>query len=552
RSKPPETPTIRYLTYSGHDRSPAASPDGRTVAFCSDRDGRPRIWLKDLASGSEVALTEGPDDFPRFSPDGSMVLFTRGVDPFHASLYRVATLGGEPRKLVDDVLRSSDWSPDGRQVAFVRNFGTSQAIGVVGANGEGQREVIRVDSFPRHPRWSPDGRFIAAVQQGEGFRMTIFLVGADGKGARSLPWAPGGFEMSSPAWTGAEEVVYSQSESVGQAAVPGGTARIIRQSIASGAGQMLFPSPHNSAVLDVIGRGRVVFDAISNRQNLREFPLQGKTVSPQYRWLAQGSSQDRQPVYSPGGEWVLFTSNRSGNLDLWEMSTKTGALRRITDDPADDWDPAFTPDGKKIIWSSNRSGHFEIWMADADGSNARQVTSDGVDAEHPTMTRDGQWTVYDSGNAAKGGLWKIHPDGSGATRLVAKAFVAEVSPDGLCAVYGIPDGALRVVRTADGADMGFAAPNGRPRWMPDGHAVAFTGPDEKGVRGIFVQDFIPGQDTSKTRRKLGGFDPQMETESFGISPDGTRITISSRESLNNLMLAERVPGIAPPARKAQH
>lgn len=76
-----------------------------------------------------------------------------------------------------------------------------------------------------------------------------------------------------------------------------------------------------------------------------------------------GQCRDRQPCYSPDGERVVFSSNRSGNLDLWEVSRKTGTVRRLTDDSADDWDPGFTRHGK-LIWSSNRFGAFEIWIAD--------------------------------------------------------------------------------------------------------------------------------------------------------------------------------------------
>ncbi|WP_410960638.1 TolB family protein, partial [Salmonella sp. SAL4357] len=75
-------------------------------------------------------------------------------------------------------------------------------------------------------------------------------------------------------------------------------------------------------------------------------------------------------MYSPDGSRILFSSTRSGNLDLWEIETKSGALKRITEDSAEDWDPAYTRDGKKIIWSSSRSGHFEIWMTNTDGSGA--------------------------------------------------------------------------------------------------------------------------------------------------------------------------------------
>lgn len=62
---------------------------------------------------------------------------------------------------------------------------------------------------------------------------------------------------------------------------------------------------------------------------------------------------------------------------------------------------------------------------------------------------------------------------------------------------------------------------------------------------------MPGQDTSKTRRRLVGFDLVTATESFGISPNGSRITIAGWEQVLSLMMAERVPGVSPPQRKGQ-
>src|SRR5260370_7042325 len=76
RTNSPKTPVLKYLPYSGHDYSPAASPDGKTIAFTSDRDGRPRIWLKEFAGGAEKALSAGPDDYARFSPDAATILFS--------------------------------------------------------------------------------------------------------------------------------------------------------------------------------------------------------------------------------------------------------------------------------------------------------------------------------------------------------------------------------------------------------------------------------------------------------------------------------------------
>lgn len=280
------------------------------------------------------------------------------------------------------------------------------------------------------------------------------------------------------------------------------------------------------------------------------------------RSITRGNSTDRQPAYSPDGERVVFASTRS-NFDIWEMSRQTEAIHRLTDDPGDDYDPAFTHDGKKLLWSSNRTGHFEIWIAEADGSGAKQLTHDGVDAENATSTPEGLWVVYISGNPEKIGVWKVRMDGSAPTLLAAGwRGLPEVSPDGqyaLCSFgYNSRVGGVRVVRIADGGIVPFeirvemrketTATMGRARWMPDGRAIALVGQDERGGNGVFVQDFVPGRDTTPTRRPLAGFDPEASTESFGISPDGSHLVLATWEQLFSIMTAEGIPDIGPPPR----
>ena len=550
----PHAPELRALTYSGHDSSPAASPDGRTIAFSSDRDGTRRIWLKDLAGGGEAALTSGGvDNDPRFSPDGSAILFTRTPPSGPSSLYRISTLGSEPRKLIGDAAMG-DWSPDGRQIAFVRHNGGFWILLVAGSDGSSPREIVKVDDGITegifYPRWSPDGRTIAVARAAPGGATPwqILLADPSGKGTRSISSPPGGSRISSVAWSGSGgEIVYSQGESMSGfiGVTAAGTARVILQNVHSAAFQTLFRLPDNSATFDVIGPGRVVFDSFSSRENLQELAPNSKTMP---RWLTQGDSQDREPVYSPDGEWVLFVSNRSGSLDLWEVSTKSGALRRITEDAAVDWDPAFFPDGKKILWSSNRGGSLEVWMADADGSGARQVTHDGVDAENPTGTRDGQWIIYDSRNPDKAGQWKIHPDGSGATRIKqGRCPVPGVSPDGRYLICG-PLGEGHAIRVADGAELAAGLRGDRPRWILDGRLVALLGRDEKGVLGVFLQEFAPDRDTSRTARPLGGFDRDLAPETYDISPDGSRLTLALKEGQVKLMQADGVLPVTRPAR----
>ncbi|HVF61987.1 MAG TPA: protein kinase [Thermoanaerobaculia bacterium] len=564
---PPQLFTLRPITFSGRDRAPAASPDGRTVAFVSERDGRARIWLKQLATGSEAALTAGGDDAPRFSPDGATILFAR-TDGGRTDLYRVSILGGEERRLVANAA-SGDFSPDGRRLVFVRNIGeppqSGTAVYLANADGSGARELARLAQDPvANPRFSPDGRLVALTGSfSTGARtQPIYLVRTDGSGFSRLepppPWPIG--RLSSVVWVGAEELVYSQPESVA-GDISGSSARIVRQNLRTGRAWPLEWTPQNSLVLDLLGSGRLVLDARSPRENLREIPLD--PAAGPGRWLTQGNSTDRQPAYDPDGDWVAFSSTRNGNFDLWMVSTRTGAVRQLTDDAAADWDPAFTPDGRHLLWSSDRGGHFEIWMAERDGSGARQVSRDGVDAENPTMTADGRWIVYASGKAGSEGVWKVRPDGSRTTRIRAGCNgIPEVSPDGRYVLCGHGVDLFRtdlvVSRVADGAPVPFtirvtgtvrgAPVLGRARWLPDGKAIAFVGQDERGVFGVFAQDFVPGRDTSATRRLLGGLEPEATTESFGISPDGRRLTVAILERLSSVMVADGLPDVARPQR----
>ncbi len=82
-------------------------------------------------------------------------------------------------------------------------------------------------------------------------------------------------------------------------------------------------------------------------------------------------------------------------------------------------------------------------------------------------------------------------------------------------------------------------------------AIAFVGQNEDGLSGIYVQDFVPGKDTGASRRPLAGFSSEYESESFGISPDGTKLTLAAVDETFGLKIAEGVPGVAPPAATAR-
>ncbi|HET7437368.1 MAG TPA: protein kinase [Thermoanaerobaculia bacterium] len=545
----PEPPRLRTLTYSGRDSAPAASPDGKLIAFVSTRDGQRRIWIKQLADGTEVAVTSGPDDSaPRFARDGSTLLFTRAENGASA-IHRVAAVGGEPRKLIDDAY-DGDWSPDLRRIAFIRTRTGKARLSTVCVaeldTGNVRELVASAEEDYGGPRWSPDGKTIAVTRHPHSTASASVVLIEEATGethelARDTPHGA----VSAVAWSGNDTILYCELEALTGAALRrrGGGAAVVMQNVRSGDARVLLRNPHGSAdTLDLAGGGRLIFCEDVTRQNLQELTT-GET--PHARWLSHGTSMDRQPAYTRDGQRIVFASDRGGNPDLWELTIATGALRRLTDHDAVDWDPHVAPDGA-LLWSSNRGGHFEVWTATRDGANPKQITSDGVDAENPTVPADGSAIYYDSSNPKSDGLWRIPRSGGAATLVVAGETIhPEVSADGMYVVYERPENgdtsAIDVVRTTDGhvfhLAQGLTFRTVRARWVGATHTIAF-----RTSNGIVTQDFSPDADTSATRRMLLATS-DLTPETFALAPDGKHAVVSVIDEASALMIAEGIDAL---------
>jgi len=546
----PGPPAARPLTHSGKDEAPAASPDGRFIAFVSSRDGRERVWLKQLADGTEVALTSGPEDWaPRFSSDGATLFFTRAT-PAGIAIYRVPVLGGEPRKVLDNAF-DADVARDGR-IAFIRNRagGTrTSTLCVASSDATSVKEIsATANEDLAAPRWSPDGEQIVVTNNPRSTSGgALLLVKADGSSQHVITRSGPHGLFSAAAWTDdSGGLVFTELETIATVAMRtrGGTARVLLYDLSSETFRPIVWNAHASAdTIDLLPGGRLVFSEDFTRQNLQEIALDraGDT-----HWLTRGTAIDRQPSYSPDGNRVVFTSDRSGNPDIWEMVPSTGAVRRLTDDTAVDWDPVIAADGH-LLWSSSRGGHFEVWRANGDGEAARQITADGGDAENPTAPRTADWIYYDSSHPQKDGLWRVHPDG-GAAAMVLRGETAHpaVSADGEYVLFHRPepDGGtwtLVVMRIADGTTFELARAlrrSVRGQWLGATHTIVYIAEE-----GLMAQDFVPGRDTTSTHRPLTRLDRDATIETFGISQDGKRAVLSILEPASDLMITDGIEGL---------
>jgi TolB protein len=119
----------RLTTSNGQDEQPNLSPDGRRVAFVSNRSGTFRLWTMDSTGASQVALATGsesyiPEAAPAWSPDGTQIAFT-SVRTGLSQVFVVSSAGGTPVQLSHEMNGAFNpaWSADGTTIYFVSVVG---------------------------------------------------------------------------------------------------------------------------------------------------------------------------------------------------------------------------------------------------------------------------------------------------------------------------------------------------------------------------------------------------------------------------------------------
>ena len=210
-------PYIERTDFGEHDGVPVWSPDGRYVAFDSERDGNRDIYVIDTDTDEEHRLTNNSESdlAPTWSPDGTQIAFvSRRTDSW--DIY-VMDADGE-----DEYLRrltnESDWdpvwsweswdpawSPDGKYIAFVSGPYLEPSIYLMDADGSNVRQLTYggVD-----PAWSPDGKYIAyrSASAGNIHIPNIYVIDADGSNDYRLTnydgydgepvWSPEGTQIA--------------------------------------------------------------------------------------------------------------------------------------------------------------------------------------------------------------------------------------------------------------------------------------------------------------------------------------------------------------------
>jgi TolB protein len=191
---------LRRLTRSPwHEFDPSLSPDGRLIAYRSEPNDYPELWLMNADGSGQHRLTED-GGFPTWSSDGSMIAYAPGGGPSGKSSIAIMNPDGSGRRRLPgtDYGEYPSWSPDGKRIAFSSNLSGQALMSIVDVDGS---RVVDLSSVGEGGKvaWSPDGRTIlfASHRDHSDNYTDIYVMRPDGTGVKRLTRAHG----ETPAWS---------------------------------------------------------------------------------------------------------------------------------------------------------------------------------------------------------------------------------------------------------------------------------------------------------------------------------------------------------------
>ncbi|NNE98478.1 MAG: protein kinase [Pyrinomonadaceae bacterium] len=534
---------LTKLTNNGQSFSPSLSPDGKNVAFIYQKSGKVSLRLRQVGTNSFIDLIpeiKGVFLNTTFSPDGNYIFYVAGESgKVLKSLYKISVLGGEPKKLFDDVDSTVSFSPDGRQLVFLRIEPKvkKKRLIVANADGTGQETIIERDfeNTIRSPEWSPDGKTIAFVFYGKDEKG--YFVHVDSYDVQTKEEG----RITVDRWRNILDLKWQQDSGSlliaarDFASVPASPHQIWKVPFPKGKAVRVTNDLNNYQVLTIDNDSQTLIAQISNF-SLSIWIAAEKSLS-ESRQISSESLTSHSIDWLGDGK-ILHTSNESGNNDLWTLNLDGDKKDQLTSDEAFESHASATRDGKYIVYETNRNIGWSIWRMNADGSNQKELLGN-IGQSSPQVTNDSSSIVYSKmGNS----LWIMSIDGGEPKKLIDDRILSHrVSPDGSQVAYASrPDDIeapmqLKFISVKDGKPMGtlenFSGGIRTFDWSHDGKAIDF----------INVEDDTPGL----WRISIGGGKPKKLADldgdrisGFDWSGDGSKIAFARGKAISDLVRIE--------------
>jgi eukaryotic-like serine/threonine-protein kinase len=366
---------------------PAVSPDGRRLAFVATLDDKDLLWVRDLDSPAARPLpgTDGAYE-PFWSPDGRFIAFFAD-----GKLKKIDVAGGPVLNLCDaPVGRGGSWSKNEIIVFAPNDKGGLSRVAAAGGPVTSVTELDQALSETSHrlPWFLPDGRHFLYTSWSTPEKTAIYVAALDSKTRRPIVAAISNAVYTPPGYLLflSERTLMAQPFDAGKAEIIGDPVpiaeKIDHSSLVGAQGQ--FSSSQNGVLTYASGTE-------ANRQ-MTWFSRSGKvigTIGP--------PGTLRRPTISPDGKTVVVdrADLQTGFFGLWAHDLTRGTASRFTfNSKANDQNPIWSPDGSHIAFSSSRDGGWNLYQKAIGGAVQDEPLDKAEHTKHPLdWSRDGRYII---------------------------------------------------------------------------------------------------------------------------------------------------------------
>ena len=546
--------SVETIVADADIRNAIASPNGKYLAVIQVKNETQSLNLRQIESGNSVEIVpkiNGNFIGASFSPDNEHIFYSvnENAEPnksTNSTLYKVSIHGGASQEILHNLESVANVSPDKTRLSFIRRNPKSKetALIIVDIDGKNERSLVicnpEIGFTNAGASWSPDGKFLSAtVNRVKNNKLTVQVVVVNSEtGEQKIISDEDWISAGQTAWlkdgSGVVVIAYgakspSLNDEIWVVSNTNGKARFVTNGI-NGIYGISLNTESNSIV--AVKSNKFACFLTAAVDNLHKNTHVLTTISDEC-------------LLPFGADWtnegtIIYSATDNGNADIYTISEDGSQRKQLTSDASAEISPKLSADGKFMIFMSNRSGQMNVWRSDANGTNAIQLTENG-NVEDSIISPDGNTVFYivqDSESSVET-LWRVSINGGEKIQMTSQMTKSpRISPDGkTIACYFLDSAAnkmkLALLSSETGSVVKFPA-------TPQNDGIPFLDWSKDGENLFIVLQ--RGKPSSFWKLPLNGNQPEELREwendeifRLAISRNGERVFYEVGNELNSVV-----------------